>query len=155
MTNYTELKRLAEAATPGPWKVKDRKVVTTEDASICCSPVFRIGAYKQSMANTEYFAAASPDVVLSMIADIEQLNRELDLTQSAYEDADKNNNTLRTQNQALLEACKTGLEYVEECLIDYDQSCAAHPAIKAGRGIIVSDVDAMRAAIKLAEGKDV
>ena len=62
--------------------------------------------------------------------------------------------TLRTQNQALWEACKTGLEYVEECLIDYDQSYVEHPATKAGRSIIKSDIGAINVALAQAEGSE-
>lgn len=47
-----------------------------------------------------------------------------------------------------LEALNTGLEYAEEKLIEHDQAYNQHPATKAGRGIITSDIQAINAAIE-------
>lgn len=83
MTNYTELKRLAEAATVGPW------IAGNDDDSdyylvgpvafdrVVTHPVVKL----HNERNADYIAAASPDVVLRLIAVIDKL---------------------RTQNQALV-----------------------------------------------------
>lgn len=71
-----------------------------------------------------FIAAMSPDVALSLLA----------------------------ERAMLLEACKTGLEYVEETRIAYEQNYADHAATKAGWEIIRSDIDAIRAAISQCEG---
>jgi hypothetical protein len=77
MTQYTELKRLAEAATAGPWS----KALYADDCYEIESANSEQVAEAYGLNDAAYIAAASPDVVLSMIAEID---------------------TLRTQNQMLL-----------------------------------------------------
>ena len=121
--NLTELKRLAEDAI---------------DDSRC---------------RHDFQMEVTPKVVLSMFDALDVQAGSIEAVQAANQRLAAEHNKLRTQNQALREACKTGLEYVEECLIDYDQSYAEHPATKGGRGIIKSDIDAINAALAQAEGE--
>lgn len=77
MTNdYTELKRKAEAATPGPWRY-DRKggnyIYAGNDSILgddCYYP------WVPDARTIEYIAAASPDVVLALIERVKELERD-------------------------------------------------------------------------------
>ena len=76
MTN-DELKRLAEQATPGPWlhdKFGDEPwfTVLARDVPAPCV------AENLSQADAAYIAAASPDVVMGLIAEVEVLTRMID-----------------------------------------------------------------------------
>ncbi|SFB19566.1 ead/Ea22-like family protein [Azotobacter beijerinckii] len=87
MADWSELKRLAEAATPGPWRIgkanrdeSDIRIHGAGDGSIVadvCSDV-----WDDADANAEFIAAANPAVVLALIAENEKLverRRLLDL----------------------------------------------------------------------------
>ena len=58
MTDRNKLRRLAEAATPGPWWTSDK---------LKCHPDLELSD------DTAYIAAASPDVVLGLLDEIEEL----------------------------------------------------------------------------------
>ncbi len=100
MTNkvdYTELKAKAEAATPGPWTVHTEEVDSPIIAAMELSklvhgsvftPVLPMvvgnnglataitGCGPTSSDNAAFIAAASPDVVLALIARIAELERD-------------------------------------------------------------------------------
>lgn len=113
MTNYTELKRLAEAAK----EYASLPYYTTHEA--------------------DFQIAITPDVVLSMIAEIERHRCGTEVLQRLHDEDMAERNKLRTQNQALREALK-GLQ----------KQYAEHPDA-------FWDWSQARAAIKLAEGEDV
>ncbi|MGY4663215.1 hypothetical protein ACVWZ9_004009 [Pseudomonas chlororaphis] len=80
MTDYTELKRLAEAATPGPWDRGDGNEVSVSfegDEAYwmweSAGPAQLHGSGDQSVADADFIAAASPVAVLALIAEIETL----------------------------------------------------------------------------------
>lgn len=77
MTDYSELKRLAEAATPGPWSTEanelywledgyTKHLMETFDGSDICHDA-------EHPANLKFIAAANPAAVLALIADVEAL----------------------------------------------------------------------------------
>lgn len=87
MTDHTELRRLAEAATQGEWvqgyeidgpigftriKASGRALAST--APQCGRPHWN----DEAEANAAYIAAASPSVVLSLIAEVERLRTALE-----------------------------------------------------------------------------
>lgn len=77
MTDYSELKRLAEAATPGPWVTENNELYWSEDGytkhlmetfdgnDICHD--------EEHPANLRFIAAANPAAVLELIAENERL----------------------------------------------------------------------------------
>lgn len=76
MTNLTELKKLAEAATPGPWSAYDDSRSTGRmEITAMGKTVARI--YKSVPAedwpNACFIAAANPQALLQMIAVMEQM----------------------------------------------------------------------------------
>jgi hypothetical protein len=73
MTDYSELKRLAEAATPGPWQ--------TELAYPIIQPGYPARGSIASVLiwpDAHFIAAANPAAVLELIAQIERLERKND-----------------------------------------------------------------------------
>lgn len=82
MSDYKELKEKAEKASPGPWTAHDnhgvRYVSNGKDGRFAkfenriCEASFNLH-HPPVVANMEYIAAASPDVVLALIARVEEL----------------------------------------------------------------------------------
>lgn len=69
MSDHSELKRLAEAATPGPWvKTIDGVMPVGEKFGI-----FGNAAATNGEANRKFIAAANPAAVLDLIAELENL----------------------------------------------------------------------------------
>lgn len=80
--NIEELKRLAEAATPGPWEYqKDRKdfpvngYVTIRDCiySVCVLPYEGIHTDDRVTDNGQFIAAANPAAILELIQQRDEL----------------------------------------------------------------------------------
>ena len=77
--NIEELKRLAEAATPGPWVAKDELSGTVYAgdipiaATIRHSPKLNTLSQNQKMANTLYLSAANPAAILELIRQRDEL----------------------------------------------------------------------------------
>ncbi len=80
MTDNTELKRLAEAATPGPWYQHGGIMqVLSHDCETVCEMFEDDGECPDS----QFIAAANPAAVLALIAENERLQqREQDLSAS-------------------------------------------------------------------------
>ena len=88
MTNYTELKRLAEDCTNCGIDFDD---VSPQQGSTSCDKLVR-----------HYLAAASPDVVLSMIDALDVQAGSIEAVQAANQRLAAERDKLRTQNQALV-----------------------------------------------------
>lgn len=73
MTDYTELKRLAEAATPGPW-VKYISGVMPKNGLSAVALLAPLPDYED---NSAFIAAANPAAVLAMIGQNDYLELEL------------------------------------------------------------------------------
>lgn len=96
-----ELKAKAEAATQGPWRVDDTyetlvflpTTAPNESIAGVCGDGERISAQgtlckDRCIANAAFIAAANPQVVLALIAEIEELNVELEKTQRERDNLD-------------------------------------------------------------------
>lgn len=81
MNYYAELKRLAEAATKGPWSYDGSYVCPARvEGGTTYVETWRSVADCAQPENTKFIAAANPAAVLVMIAEITRLyNREYDL----------------------------------------------------------------------------
>ena len=83
MTDYSELKRLAEAAAPGPWRGYKNSGYVYGPESV----VARCGDFKDKEVarfskeqwgnDATYIAAASPSVVLAILAELDALRASL------------------------------------------------------------------------------
>lgn len=94
--NITELKELAEKATPGPWKNVDGIVLVYWDTHPYATLLanFSVGgeSMEKKLANSAFCAAANPAAILGLIA--------------AHEDSQGEIRALRATEQALRERVK-------------------------------------------------
>lgn len=93
MSKYDELKKAAEAATPGPWGTDDPWIVYANvgDDLVYLARTLELDTqYKQSVSDAAFIAAANPAVILALLAShaalLEALKKLDELTQS-YDDA--------------------------------------------------------------------
>lgn len=80
MSDHNELKRLAEAATPGPWAYDGSYVfpARTEDGTTYVE-LWRSIADCHQPENTKFIAAANPAAVIALIAEVESLREHKQL----------------------------------------------------------------------------
>ena len=104
MSDYSELKRLSEAATPGPW-VKTIDGVMPEGEKF---GIFGNFGANNGEANRGFIAAANPAAVLALIAEVEGLrarhgrdSAELRSLCQARDDARKERVQLKAKVEAL------------------------------------------------------
>ena len=83
MSDYSELKQKAEAATPGPWRgYKNSGYVYGSDVIVAKCGEFKdkelLRFNKERWGNdTAYIAAASPSAILAILAELEALRAAL------------------------------------------------------------------------------
>ncbi|EJA2567788.1 ead/Ea22-like family protein [Pseudomonas aeruginosa] len=120
MTDHAELRRVAEAATPGPWSCNRHRAIVG-------GPTFEFtnGAAQQQIAmacwqswmheeelrnNAEFIAAANPKTILALLDEIDRLKAESDRLRQgmkgdydidAWLDWSKEKEQIKAQNDAL------------------------------------------------------
>ena len=133
MSDHSELKRLAEAATPGPWAYDGSYVcpARTEDGTTYVE-LWRSIADCHQPENTKFIAAANPAVVLALIAEVEGLraqhgrdSAELRSLCQARDDARKERDQLKAEvarstereimQLAEIEALRKAVEFGADC----------------------------------------
>ena len=73
------LREKAEKATPGPWRVAPGTLTRVDGRrAFVASTFFSVGALDQLYANAAYVAAVSPDVILAVLALVEEQRKALD-----------------------------------------------------------------------------
>ncbi|EOA4329558.1 ead/Ea22-like family protein [Pseudomonas aeruginosa] len=88
MTDHAELRRLAKAATPGPWVTDAQKNgaifnIESESGDMCIAmsqenpAPTRLEINEQRRANAEWIAAANPKAILALLDQIDGLSEEL------------------------------------------------------------------------------
>ena len=109
MSDHSELKKLAEAATPGPWAYDGSYVcpARTEDGTTYVELWLSIADCHQP-ENTKFIAAANPTAVLALIAEVEGLrarhgrdSAELRSLCQARDDARKERDQLKAEVERL------------------------------------------------------
>src|SRR5690606_3798435 len=72
-----ELRRIAEAATPGPWGMNPENGLVDEAATLTpvCGMVW-VRTEEQTLANATHIASFDPSTVLVLLDEIERLRRE-------------------------------------------------------------------------------
>lgn len=79
---HAELRRLAEAATPGPWYVGNGKWICALDAYLAYCDGSRRNvsvSLDENTKNSAYIAAVNPQTVLGLLDEIERLRLREDL----------------------------------------------------------------------------
>ena len=80
MTDFQELKRLAEAATPGPWGISRNGSTITSNQShpiaILSDPFHRQCEHGVGQ-DAEFISAANPQTILELIGRLERAEAEL------------------------------------------------------------------------------
>lgn len=91
MTDYSELKRLAESATLGPWGYDGSYVCPARvEGGTTYVESWRSVADCSLTENTKFIAAANPAVVLALIAENERLRLALKSAEDAMWKAESN-----------------------------------------------------------------
>ncbi|MEZ6725935.1 ead/Ea22-like family protein [Pseudomonas aeruginosa] len=119
MTDHAELRRLAKAATPGPWVTDAQKNgaifnIESESGDMCIAmsqenpAPTRLEINEQRRANAEWIAAANPKTILALLDEIDGLlaqhgrdSSELRALCQARDDARKERDRLKAENEAL------------------------------------------------------
>lgn len=86
MKDYSELKRLAENATPGEWSHEQDNLYFYEDGYTRHMMELSEGSdigYVEQKHNSDFIAVANPEVILELIAEVDSLRD--DLEQVKYE----------------------------------------------------------------------
>ena len=101
--NIEELKRLAEAATPGPWSDYAGVLRECNNSGKPIATIYRA-------FNSQYIAAANPAAVLELIAEVDRLRDEVNgMTGTlARIETERNNQILRNHNLEIeLRECRS------------------------------------------------
>lgn len=79
MTDYTKLRELATKAAPGPWTVQNGAIIRHFYPLPVAAVIADVSdpAHPSAKADAEYIAAASPDVVIVLLDEIERLRTAL------------------------------------------------------------------------------
>ncbi|MBX5689011.1 ead/Ea22-like family protein [Pseudomonas aeruginosa] len=93
MTDHSELRRLAKAATPGPWRVQTgcswRRIGTDHgDGDVlrpCTHPHDGWPDIAAPVENLEYIAAANPKAILALLDEIDRLKAENEVLRGALQ----------------------------------------------------------------------
>ena len=119
MTNYIEIKRLAEAA-----KVTGGELADMPDDDFA----------KTIRMKKDYVTAASPDVTLQMIAALDVQAGSIEAVQAANQRLAAERDKLRTQNQALVEALEAVLSESHDGPLHDDYRKKARAALAQAEG---------------------
>ncbi|EMT4912631.1 TPA: ead/Ea22-like family protein [Pseudomonas aeruginosa] len=76
MTDHAELRRLAEAATPGPWEYQAPLKVLAADRTWIVLIALSHANCREDKANSRFIAANNPKTVLALLDEIDRLKAE-------------------------------------------------------------------------------
>lgn len=106
---YEELKKLAENATPGPWKSTVDGVMPVGEAF----GIFGNFGANNGEANREFIAAANPSAVLALIGRLEVsesmeglYTSTVTVERAELEQTKRERDQLKAENEALRKECK-------------------------------------------------
>lgn len=150
MTDHAELRRAAEAATPGPWSCN-------RHWAIVGGPIleFTNGAAQQQIAmacgqswmrddelrnNAEFIAAANPKTVLALLDEIDGLRSRLEIDERTPHDGiacrdetikvlDEKCDRLKAENEAVLAANRDCIDWFNQIKTEYDECASTIPGV--------------------------
>ena len=83
MTDHAELRRLAEAATPGPWEYQAPLKILAADRTSIVLIALSHASYREDEANSRLIAAANPKAILALLDEIDGLKAENEVLRGA------------------------------------------------------------------------
>lgn len=132
MTDHAELRRVAEAATPGPWSCNRHRAIvggpTLEFTNGAAQQQIAMACWQSWMHeeelrnNAEFIAANNPKTVLALLDEIDGLlaqhgrdSSELRALCQARDDARKERDRLKAENERLLDELSACTEHPGGC----------------------------------------
>ncbi|MGU1462882.1 ead/Ea22-like family protein [Pseudomonas aeruginosa] len=98
MADHAELRRLAKAATPGPWEYQAPLKILAADRTSIVLIALSHANYREDEANSRLIAAANPKTILALLDEIDRLKAEneallmgMRAILNAYDYADQHN----------------------------------------------------------------
>ncbi|SSU22509.1 Uncharacterised protein [Acinetobacter baumannii] len=85
MTDHAELRRLAKAATPGPWEYQAPLKVLAADRTSIVLIALSHASYREDEANSRLIAAANPKAILALLDEIDGLKAENEVLRGALQ----------------------------------------------------------------------
>lgn len=135
MIDINELRRLAQAATPGPWYVTGkltRYVEARIDGGLiqevaACGPTKADGGYgPQQEANARLLAAANPAAILELLDRLEAAERDAALKEKVIDALGSELNAVAKEHDSL----RAKIAEMERQELGYRERCT--PAVPAG-----------------------
>lgn len=83
MTDHAELRRLAKAATPGPWEYQAPLKILAADRTSIVLIALSHASYREDEANSRLIAAANPKTILALLDEIDRLKAENEVLRGA------------------------------------------------------------------------
>lgn len=114
MTDYQKLRRLAEAATPGPWRTYresdfDGIMIESDSKCICAFDTWEHRPDERE-PDAAFIAAANPTTVLALLDDNEALRKQLDIATELLDSRNKQLAAAQAEVDVLRAAVKHGAE---------------------------------------------
>ncbi len=83
MTDHAELRRLAKAATPGPWEYQAPLKILAADRTSIVLIALSHANYREDEANSRLIASANPKTILALLDEIARLKAENEVLRGA------------------------------------------------------------------------
>ncbi|MFG8224629.1 ead/Ea22-like family protein [Pseudomonas aeruginosa] len=151
MTDHAELRRLAKAATPGPWVTDAQKNgaifnIESESGDMCIAmsqenpAPTRLEINEQRRANAEWIAAANPKTILALLDEIDGLRSRLEIDERTPHDGiacrdetikvlDEKCDRLKAENEAVLAANRDCIDWFNQIKTEYDECASTIPGV--------------------------
>ncbi|HCU0339900.1 TPA: ead/Ea22-like family protein [Pseudomonas aeruginosa] len=86
MTDHAELRRLAKAATPGPWEYQAPLKILAADRTSIVLIALSHASYREDEANSRLIASANPKTILALLDEIDRLRSRLEIDERTPHD---------------------------------------------------------------------
>ncbi|HHH9365828.1 TPA: ead/Ea22-like family protein [Pseudomonas aeruginosa] len=140
MTNHAELRRLAKAATPGPWEYQAPLKILAADRTSIVLIALSHANYREDEANSRLIAAANPKTILALLDEIDGLRSRLEIDERTPHDGiacrdetikvlDEKCDRLKAENEAVLAANRDCIDWFNQIKTEYDECASTIPGV--------------------------
>ncbi len=123
MADHAELRRLAKAATPGPWEYQAPLKILAADRTSIVLIALSHASYREDEANSRLIAAANPKTILALLDEIDGLRSRLEIDERTPHDGI----ACRDETIKVLDEKCDRLKVENERLLDELSACTEHP----------------------------